>query len=216
MRPDIKQLTLVSYEVVFPPLRRFKGNELAEFYALLHGLHPLESCVHHGEFGGTIETEGWVTIEISRESITYQERTREDFSVAKKRATDVFDLARTHFEVPFYAVSEVKLRQVWPAPAEGDMAQRLRKALGVAAEHYEHLGDNVGAGIHLFGNDDSHDMHWDLELDPNLREATSLWVQLKAHFHEPGETIDALADGLQHVSEFLEDNVTKFVQGILG
>lgn len=214
MRPDVKQLTFVSYEVVFPPLRRFRGNELADFYALLHGLHPLESCVHHGEFGGTIETEGWVSIEISRESIAYQERAREDFSVVKKRATDVFDLARTHFDVRFYLLSEVKLRQVWPAPAEENMAQRLRKALGIAPEHYNHLGEDVGAGIHLSGNHES-GMHWHLELDPYLPEETSLWLQLTAHFPEPGETIDALADGLQKSSEFLEDDVTKFVLGIL-
>lgn len=216
MQPDVRRLIYVQYALLHPQLARLEGNELAEFYALVHDLHPFESCSHHADSGGTIETEGWATVEVSREGFSYQERVREDFSLVQKRAVDVFALAKAHFEIPVYIVQAVKLRQIWPAPADGDMAQRLRdQALALKSEQYEPLGETVGAGIHVVGTGNDPFRHWHLELDPSHAETTSLYVQLLMHFAEPHEAADGLTDSLKCAYDFLEDNVTKFVMGFL-
>jgi len=218
MRPDARQLTFVRYELLHPQLPRLVGNEIAEFYALVHGLYPFESCVHSGDSGATIETEGWATIEVDRGGFIFSERVRDDFAVVRKRAVDVFDLAKTHFEVPVYIVSSVTLRQTWPAPDEGDMAQRLRdKALSISPEQYESLGENIGAGIHFVGTAPRDDgpMHWHLEVDPSFSESTTLFMELRSHFARPYDTIAGVGESLDAARDFLEDNATKFVMGFL-
>ncbi len=218
MHPDARQLTFVRYELLHPQLPRLVANEVAEFYALVHGLHPFESCVHSGDSGATIETEGWVTIDISRDGFTFSERVRDDFSVVRKRAVDVFDLAKTHFEIPVYIVSSVVLRQTWPAPDQGDMAQRLRdKVLSLTPEQYELLGEDVSAGVHFVGTttNDAGRMHWHLEVDPSLAESTTLFMELRSHFSAPHATIDGVGESLDTARNFLEDNATKFVMNLL-
>jgi len=218
VRSDTRQLTLLQYEIAHPPMPRLEKNELAEFYSLVHGLYPFESCVHRGDSGGVIETEGWVTIEISRDGFSYEERVRDDFQVVAKRSRDVFDLAKTHFDIRMFIVGGIMLRQTWPAPDEGNMSERLRdKALKLTPEQYEALGEDVGAGIHLVGGhgDDEMHMHWNLEVDPLYAEGTSLWVELRTHVMTPSTEIDGLSDALSQSYKFLDDNVARFVLGFL-
>jgi hypothetical protein len=218
MRPESRQLTFVEYKLLHPPLDRFENSEVAEFYALVHPLHPFESCVLRGDSGGVIETEGWVTIDINRDSFSYSERVRDDFSIVRKRAVDVLDLAMAKFQIPVFVVRSITMRQVWPAPDEGDMAQRLRNTLSLKPDHYEALGEDVGAGVHFVGTlheDDDDALHWHLELDPFLPEETTLWVQLRAYFADPQTTADGLGEKLDSTRNFLEDNVTRFVLGLL-
>jgi hypothetical protein len=211
-------LTLVRYELLHPPLDRFEHSEVAEFYALVHPLHPLESCILRGDSGGTIETEGWATIDIYRDHFVYSERVRDDFSIVRRRACNVFELAMAKFEIPVFIVRAVTLRELWPAPDEGNMAQRLRGNLSLTPAQYEPLGTDVGAGVHFVGTlneDEDNELHWHLELDPFGAEEATLWVELRAHFRVPGTTADDLAGYLDASRNFLEDNVTKFVVGFL-
>jgi hypothetical protein len=185
-----------------------------------------------GDSGGVLESEAWKRLEIERSKLTYQEQVTEDFDVVKMNVTGLMTLALHHFEVPFFVVNRVTLRQRWPmepgSPAVGDAMRE--HALKLEPSHFEPLGQVENVGLHLVGTvgqegeadegteadeDRKPYFHWHLEIDPFQTGEDELYVQLQAYFRHPLSEADGIVEALQVSHDFLYDNGGRFVQGFM-
>jgi hypothetical protein len=232
MRLDTRRLTFASFRLVYPQLYRF-GNEPAEFLPRAREYFPFEHFHMDGDSGAVFESEAWKRLEIERSSLSYQEQVTEDFEVVKLNAVELMTLALHHFEIPFFVINRITLRQRWPlepgAPAVGD-AMRER-ALKLEPSHFEPLGAVDNVGLHLVGTVGGNegqadegaetdeqgdpDLHWHLEIDPFQTGEDELYIQLRTYFSRPLNEAEGVGEALQTSHDFLYDNVGKFIAGFM-
>ena len=232
MRPDTRRFTFIFIRLVYPLLPRF-GNEMAEFLPRAREYFPFEHWHMDGDSGAVLESEAWKRLEIERGRLSYQEQVSEDFHVVKLNAVELMTLALHHFEIPFFVVNNVTLRQRWAmepgAPAVGDAMRE--HALKLEPKHFEPLGSVENAGLHLVGTVDGEDgeagesgeadegepqhFHWNLEIDPFQTRENELWIQFRASFSHPLNEAEGIGEAMQTSHDFLYDNVGKFIEGFM-
>ncbi len=237
MRLDQRRLTFLSFRLLMPTMDRF-SNELAEFLPRAREHFPFEHWHMDGDSGGVVETEGQKRLEVNRESVYYQESVTEDITVVSRNVADLLALTFLHFEIPFFAVQNIRLRQRWPLnPDSGSAGSAMRdRALKLEPDHFAPLGQVQNVGLHLIGTvgdspDDGEDdedadsvseddgvassFHWHLEVDPFQRTEDELFIQLTAYFARPMMNADDLTQAVETTYRFLDDNVGKFVTGFM-
>ncbi len=232
MRLDTRRLTFVFFRLVYPPLYRFT-NEIAEFLPRAREYFPFERFHMDGDSGGVLESEAWKRLEIERSKLSYQEQVNEDFEVVRRNAVDLMTLALHHFEIPFFVVSRVTLRQRWPMePGDPAVLDVMREhALKLEPGHFEPLGPIESVGLHLVGTvgdeeaeadegpvtDEAGErsFHWHLEIDPFRTTENELFIQLGAEFRNPLDQADGIGEALQASHDFLYDNGGKFIAGFM-
>lgn len=233
MRLDQRRLTFLSFRLLMPTKDRF-SNELAEFLPRAREHFPFEHWHMDGVSGGVVETEGQKRLEVKRESIYYQESVTEDITVVSRNVADLLALTFLHFEVPFFAVQNIRLRQRWPLDPDGGSAggAMRERALKLEPDHFAPLGQVQNVGLHLVGtvgddpDDDAADsvseddselssFHWHLEVDPFQRTENELFIQLTVYFATAMMNAEDLAQAIGTTYHFLDDNVGKFVTGFM-
>jgi hypothetical protein len=221
VRPEDLSLTYAGVTLLYPPLPRFRGNELPDFYSDVCKRHQFDSFSLLGDSGARLETEAERKLAIEREEFSYEEHVRnirDAFPMVKNRTVDLVSDAAQHFGLRFFLPQDCTMRAVWPVPQEiGDVEAELRdKAFNIRSDQFDHLGEVSGVGMHLTGHrGEAKDFGWSLEVAPYLPEEGNLFIEVSSHIHSPLQTADEVGDFLQDTYDFLTEDVVAFVNAFL-
>jgi hypothetical protein len=221
VRPEDLSLTFASVTLLYPPLPRFKGTELPDFYSEVCKRHQFDSFSLSGDSGALLETEAERRLKIEREELEYQEyvrNIRDAFPIVRQRTVDLIADASEHFGLRLFLPQDCTMRALWPVPDDlGDVADELRdKAFSIRQDQFEQLGGISGIGMHLTGHrGDDQDFGWTLEIAPYFPEDGNLFVEVTAHQHSPLREPDDVGMFLQETYDFLTTDVVAFVNTFL-
>ena len=221
VRPEDLSLTFVAVTLLYPPLPRFKGNELPDFYSEVCKRHQFDAFSLVGDSGALLETEAERRLKIEREELSYEEHVRnirDAFPMVKQRTVDLVNDASQHFGLRLFLPQDCTMRALWPVPEDlGDVDDELReKAFNIRDDQFEQLGQVSGVGMHLTGHSgEGGDFGWLLEIAPYLPEEGNLFVELSSHQHGAMGKADDVGDFLQTSYDFVTNNVVAFVNTFL-
>jgi hypothetical protein len=214
-------LSFVSVTLNYPPLPRFSGTELPEFYSEVCKRHQFDSFRLVGDSGALLETEAERRLKIDRDAFIYDEYLRgsRSFPLVKQRAADLVSDAAQHFgQIRLFLLQDCTLRALWPVPeAIEDVEAELREqAFKIREDQFAQLGGISGVGMHLTGHRGEHgNFGWGVEIAPYFPEERNLFIEVNSHAHEPMTTSDEVADFIDTTYRFLTDNVVDFVNTFL-
>lgn len=221
MRSEDLTLTFVGVTLLYPPLPRFKGNELPDFYSAVCKRHQFDSFSLLGDSGALLETEAERRLKLDREELLYEEHVRNvrnPFPMVRQRATDLVSEAAQTFGLRLYLPQDCTVRALWPVP-EGieDIGEELKdKAFGLRTDQFDHLGNVSGVGMHLTGHrGENDDFGWGLEIAPYLPEDGYLYIEVAAHQHMPMNSADEVGEFIQKTYDFLTNECADFINTFL-
>lgn len=216
------RLTLLSYTVMFPPLPKFVGDELTDFYASIHERHPFESFYQRGESGAIMSTEARRKLEIEREHASYEERVSTDFEMAVLNAVDIAEDIYTHFDdFRFFYGPEAMLRATWPTPTGLEVQDLMRaQALRLNDDQYQLLekeaAEPVSPSLGFKGTLDDPHRHWTLAVEPHGRQKDALFLELHMSLSTAkSRKAEIIGEAIRSANDFLYSNVVAFIQSFL-
>lgn len=221
MNPTDLSLTFLGVTLLYPPLPRFKGNELPDFYSEVCKRHQFDSFSLIADSGALLETEAERKLRIERDEFAYEEHVRnirDAFPLVRQRTEDLVTDASEHFGLRLFLPQDCTLRALWPAPEElGDIQTALReKAFSIRDDQFEQLGGMTAVGMNLVGHrEEEADFGWSLEIAPYLPEEGNLYVEVSAHRHRPIQSPGGVGEFLQETYDFLTDDAVHFINTFL-
>lgn len=212
------RVTFVGLGLVYPPLPRFSGTQLADLYATIRKRHDFEDFTEHLNEGATIKSEGVREIDIRRERIVAEESNSRPFDQIKRDIADIIDITKESLEIPLFFVPRVELRAYWHLSVDGIGARTWlqSKALKISDEQIDLLQvqDLHAVGIHIDA-DVLSDNHLHLDIKPSSNDANALYLRMRNVRHDRVDSAADVERMLQESYDYLSDRVTAFVEGIM-
>jgi hypothetical protein len=224
VKADDLRLTFASFEVRYPPLRKFEGSALTDFFAEIHEAHPFEDFAQHGTDGADmwIESERYLTIE--RDKLKHQEQVATAIEMIARNGTDLVKELNAFFDAYAIRGPDVTLRALWPVENYDDFdrfSEYIRESvLTIDADQYDVLGSTVpvGPSLQFVGiADEPYHCHWGFEVDPYWPDEKQIFIDLNADYI-PAPTVEdpeEIGDRISAAYAILTDKVVPFLQSFL-
>jgi hypothetical protein len=215
---DELSVTYVSLGMLFPPLPRYNGEDLAELYAKLCKRHTLETFEMHGDEGATISTEGRYTIDLKRDRIIIEEDVkRRHFDLIKKDFADMVDVCRDHFNIRGFFEPKIEIRATWPIPNDGDALDAVREtAVGLRDDHFGLLENTEIEGVGLSIRALVPDGHLFLDVSPHPADPAQLAISAETWHHtDPLQSAAVIEARLGQAYDYFMDHITRFVSSFM-
>jgi hypothetical protein len=214
MRTEDLRLTYVGLDIDYPTLPKFTGEELPAFYNKIHRTHAFDVCDTES---GELSTEDERRFVIARTEIKLQEQVNKGFEIVKKNATNLIEEACKHFGIRFFRVGRMVLRATWQANDDlVPVATAIReRVLKLGDEHFKFLGAVETTDLTFVGDSEDPDRHWHVALSAHGTEENEFGIEVELFFYSPLEQPSVVGEMMQIGYDFLQDNVTHFVNSFM-